>query len=71
MLWPLAWLWAYSKPVLHQLAYGTDKAVHGDEGAAPVVQGGAAPDELRQLLRRVAELEARLAGTPSADAGKT
>lgn len=25
MLWPLAWLWAYSKPVLHQLAYGRDK----------------------------------------------
>jgi hypothetical protein len=25
MLWPLAWLWAYTKPVLHQLAYGRDK----------------------------------------------
>jgi CBS domain containing-hemolysin-like protein len=25
MLWPFAWLWAYSKPVLHQLAYGRDK----------------------------------------------
>src|SRR5688572_31137713 len=25
MLWPLAWLWAYSKPVMHKLAYGTDK----------------------------------------------
>ena len=25
MLWPLAWLWAYSKPVLHQLAFGRDK----------------------------------------------
>lgn len=25
LLWPLAWLWAFSKPVLHQLAYGTDK----------------------------------------------
>ena len=25
MLWPIAWLWAYSKPVLHQLAYGRDK----------------------------------------------
>ncbi len=24
MLWPIAWLWAYSKPVLHKLAYGTD-----------------------------------------------
>ena len=24
MLWPLAWLWAYTKPVLHKMAYGTD-----------------------------------------------
>src|SRR5688500_16843827 len=25
MLWPFAWLWAYSRPVLHQMAYGRDK----------------------------------------------
>ena len=25
LLWPLAWLWAYSKPVMHKLAYGRDK----------------------------------------------
>jgi CBS domain containing-hemolysin-like protein len=25
LLWPLAWLWAYTKPVMHKLAYGTDK----------------------------------------------
>lgn len=25
LLWPLAWLWAYSKPVIHKIAYGTDK----------------------------------------------
>ena len=25
LLWPIAWLWAYSKPVLHKLAYGSDK----------------------------------------------
>ena len=25
MLWPLAWLWAYTKPVIHKLAYGTDQ----------------------------------------------
>jgi hypothetical protein len=25
LLWPLAWLWAYMKPVTYQLAYGTDK----------------------------------------------
>ena len=24
LLWPFAWLWAYTKPVLHKMAYGTD-----------------------------------------------
>jgi hypothetical protein len=24
-LWPLAWLWAYSKPTLYKLAYGKDR----------------------------------------------
>jgi CBS domain containing-hemolysin-like protein len=24
LLWPLAWLWAYSKPVLYKMAYGSD-----------------------------------------------
>ncbi len=33
MLWPLAWLWAYSKPVFHQLAYGRDK--HDDHYVEP------------------------------------
>lgn len=25
LLWPIAWLWAYSKPVMYKMAYGTDK----------------------------------------------
>jgi CBS domain containing-hemolysin-like protein len=25
LLWPIAWIWAYTKPVMHQMAYGTDK----------------------------------------------
>ncbi len=25
LLWPIAWLWAYTKPVGYRLAYGTDK----------------------------------------------
>jgi len=28
LLWPFAWLWAYSKPVVYKMAYGTDK--HAD-----------------------------------------
>ena len=36
LLWPVAWLWAYSKPVLHKMAYGTDRIEH----EAPPVDGG-------------------------------
>ena len=31
LLWPIAWLWAYSKPVLHKMAYGTDRIEHPAE----------------------------------------
>jgi len=36
MLWPIAWLWAYTKPVTYKMAYGTDKSddyfvEHGDK----------------------------------------
>jgi hypothetical protein len=54
MLWPLAWLWAYSKPVLHKLAYGTDVDDSHGHGAEPV-------DETEQLRQRVADLESELA----------
>lgn len=62
MLWPLAWLWAYTKPVLHQLAYGTDQAVHDEHDADTADE-----EELQRLRQRVAELEVKLAGTFSAD----
>ena len=32
LLWPVAWLWAYSKPVLHKMAYGTDRVEHPAAG---------------------------------------
>ena len=25
LLWPLAWLWAYTKPIGYRMAYGTDR----------------------------------------------
>ena len=50
MLWPLAWLWAYSKPVLHKLAYGTDK--HDDYHA----EHAAAADGSADLRAEVADL---------------
>ncbi|WP_137918516.1 DUF3302 domain-containing protein [Hydrogenophaga sp. 2FB] len=35
LLWPFAWIWAYTRPVLHKLAYGTDTLdEHGHGGDA-------------------------------------
>jgi len=31
LLWPIAWLWAYSKPVMYKMAYGTDKHPDSEE----------------------------------------
>jgi CBS domain containing-hemolysin-like protein len=54
MLWPLAWLWAYSKPVLYKMAYGTDKHEGHDNVSATDSPGGS----LRGDVARVrAELE--------------
>jgi hypothetical protein len=58
LLWPIAWLWAYTKPVLHKAAYGTDKLdSHEPTGGAKT-----AASELEQLRARVAELEAQTKG---------
>ena len=54
LLWPLAWLWAYTKPVLHKMAYGTDV----DESLAH--EGTDEQSEVEKLRTRVAELEAKL-----------
>ena len=46
LLWPIAWLWAYTKPVLHKLAYGTDVdesiGHHGAEKTSEQTKGGKA-----------------------------
>jgi CBS domain containing-hemolysin-like protein len=58
LLWPIAWLWAYTKPVLHQMAYGTDvdeSLAHHDAEKSEIT-------ELEQLRARVAELQAQARG---------
>ena len=72
LLWPIAWLWAYTKPVLYKAAYGTDQVAHGhDDTSHP------SPDkhkdeakELDQLRKRLAELESKQAGKPAPNGGK-
>jgi CBS domain containing-hemolysin-like protein len=61
LLWPIAWLWAYSKPVLYKMAYGTDKVAHG-ETAATSAPTPPETEEIRRLRQRVRELEARVGG---------
>ena len=58
LLWPIAWLWAYSKPVLHKMAYGTDV----DDSHEKPAEKKSATTELEQLRMRVAELEAEIKG---------
>jgi CBS domain containing-hemolysin-like protein len=58
LLWPIAWLWAYSKPVLHKMAYGTDV----DDSHENPAGEKSATTELQQLRTRVAELEAQIKG---------
>ena len=64
LLWPLAWLWAYSKPVLYKMAYGTDVAdEHEGEGsAAPATAAGPGTtrQEIEKLRSQLASLEAKL-----------
>jgi CBS domain containing-hemolysin-like protein len=59
LLWPLAWLWAYSKPVLHKLAYGTDvDETIGHLSAEVKAEEG----EIERLRARIAELERQITG---------
>ena len=54
LLWPLAWLWAYSRPVLYKLAYGTDTS-------ADVLDSPSVPaSELMTLRIKLEALEAKL-----------
>jgi CBS domain containing-hemolysin-like protein len=70
LLWPLAWLWAYSKPVLYKLAYGTDKVAHdGDDEREPPLDMEEA-EELQRLRKRLAELERKRAGKSAREGGE-
>ena len=58
LLWPLAWLWTYTRPVAYRVAYGTDKHPelsdadgHGSEGEEP---------SAASLRHRLAKLEERV-----------
>ena len=56
LLWPIAWLWAYTKPVAHKLAYGTDKHEDFFEEAGEKARAGELLDD--ELAHLKAELDA-------------
>jgi hypothetical protein len=65
MLWPVAWLWAYTRPVAYKMAYGTDK--HEDyfvEVAEKARGGGMLREELKHLVEELEAMEARGALPP-------
>jgi hypothetical protein len=63
LLWPLAWLWAYSRPVFYKMAYGAD--THPDAHAEGGHEPAAADVEVASLRDRLARLEER--GVPASD----
>jgi Protein of unknown function (DUF3302) len=40
LLWPIAWLWAFTKPVAYRIAYGTDKHEEWHEGMGEKARAG-------------------------------
>jgi hypothetical protein len=60
LLWPIAWLWAYTKPVPYQLAYGTEK--HEDyfhEMGAKASAGQLLEHELQHLREELDAMAAK------------
>jgi len=65
LLWPLAWLWAYTKPVAYRVAYGTDKGdEYFDEMAEKHRSGKLLREEARHLREELEAMEARGALPP-------
>jgi hypothetical protein len=54
LLWPLAWIWAYTRPIGYRMAYGTDK--HEDyfvERGAQAKQGELVAADIERLRREL------------------
>ena len=65
LLWPLAWLWAYTKPVGYRMAYGTDKHDgYFDEMAEKHREGTLVREDALHLTEELEAMEARGALPP-------
>ena len=60
MLWPVAWLWAYTKPIGYKVAYGTDKGeTYFDEQGEKARRGELLAEDLRHLREELDDMHAR------------
>ena len=60
LLWPIAWLWAYTRPVGHKMAYGTDKdEAYFLELEPKVRRGELTEHELAELRNELDTMQAR------------
>lgn len=66
LLWPIAWLWAFTKPVAYRMAYGTDKHEDFfDEMADKHREGNLLQEEAAHLREELEAMEARGALPPN------
>jgi len=84
LLWPIAWLWAYTRPTAYRMAYGTDKhedyhldmAAKAREGKLSDVELAHLRDELDSMQERgslppeLTGLRAQLDALPLKDAAE-
>lgn len=60
LLWPIAWLWAFTKPVAYKIAYGTEKhESYFDEMHERVLAGSVTQAEAEALRHELDSMAAR------------
>ena len=66
LLWPIAWLWAFTKPVAYRMAYGTDKGeTWHEEMGEKARSGDLLQSELEHLRTELDAMAARGALPPN------
>jgi CBS domain containing-hemolysin-like protein len=66
LLWPIAWLWAFTKPVAYRVAYGTDKREEWHEEMGEKAKSGQLlHEELEHLRHELDAMAARGALPPN------